>query len=151
MAHHLWQLLEPPEGNLFWRSYFSTNIFRKVQWCFGILLILVKWWLTFGNMHTVHHNKKKKHFNFQTRAIGLYIISDTKSLLLTHVTHVAVLGKDPCGMHVGTSKHSQTCCVQYNQFPDQRYSPLIPRNQRVSHPLPPQTARIHKLNAPIFL
>ena len=100
VAHHLWQLLEPPEDN-FLAMCFATNIFRKVQCCFGILLIFVKWLMSLGNMYNFSYNQKKTPL--QIRVIGLYIISDTKTLLLTHV---AVLGQDPCGMHVATS---ETC------------------------------------------
>lgn len=83
--------------------------------------------------------------------IGLYIISATKSLLLTHVTHVAVLGLDPCGMHVATSKTcSKMLCSVYPISWSKLLTSHFP-NQRISHSLPPQIARIHKLNAPIFL
>ena len=142
VAHHLWQLLEPPEDN-FLAMCFATNIFRKFQCCFGILLIFVKWFISLGNMYIYNvflQSKENTTANQSDRSVH-------------HLRHEELV-TDSCNSYGSTGPASMwdACCYFQNMLKYVMFSiPNFLINQRISHSLPPQIARIHKLNAPICL
>lgn len=133
VAHHLWQLLEPPEGNFFWRCVLQPTSLESfsaaLESCWFLWNGSFLWEICIMSDRSVHHLRHEE------------LVTDSCN---------------SCGS-TGPGSMWDACCYFQNMLKYVMFS--IPNfvikvthlsfpNQRISHSLPP---RFHKLNAPTGL
>lgn len=151
VAHHLWQLLEPPEGNFFWRCVLQPTSLERFSAALESCWFLWNGWFLWETCIIFFlQSKENTTTNQSDRSVH-------------HLSHEELV-TDSCNSCGSTGPGSMwdACCyfqnmLKYGMFSIPNFVIKVTHlsfpfpNQRISHSLPPQIARIHKLNAPIFL